>query len=163
MLTRSHRHTGQSMRVGELVMNLALKQLRSSYKNSFIGFGWSLISPVVTILVYAAVFSLILKGRATVGDPSGLTSYGLFLASAIIPWQFSQIAITAQNHNFAVDIASIADEVELTHVNLYDHTVEGMRHRRLPIFSVQYHPEAAPGPHDANPLFAQFVQLMANA
>lgn len=75
----------------------------------------------------------------------------------------AQIAITAQNHNFAVDIASIADEVELTHVNLYDHTVEGMRHRRLPVFSVQYHPEAAPGPHDANPLFAQFVRLMVEA
>jgi carbamoyl-phosphate synthase small subunit len=71
-----------------------------------------------------------------------------------------QIAITAQNHNFAVDIDSIADEVELTHVNLYDHTVEGMRHQRLPVFSVQYHPEAAPGPHDANPLFGQFVALM---
>jgi carbamoyl-phosphate synthase small subunit len=72
----------------------------------------------------------------------------------------AQIAITAQNHNFAVDIDSIADEVELTHVNLYDHTVEGMRHRRLPIFSVQYHPEAAPGPHDANPLFDDFARLM---
>ena len=75
----------------------------------------------------------------------------------------AQIAITAQNHNFAVDIASIADEVELTHVNLYDHTVEGMRHRRLPVFSVQYHPEAAPGPHDANPLFEQFVRMMIEA
>ena len=72
----------------------------------------------------------------------------------------NQIAITAQNHNFAVDIDSIADEVDLTHVNLYDHTVEGMRHRLLPVFSVQYHPEAAPGPHDANPLFAEFVDLM---
>jgi carbamoyl-phosphate synthase small subunit len=72
----------------------------------------------------------------------------------------SQIAITAQNHNFAVDIGSIEDEAELTHVNLYDHTVEGMRHRRLPVFSVQYHPEAAPGPHDANPLFKRFVRMM---
>jgi len=72
----------------------------------------------------------------------------------------NQIAITAQNHNFAVDIGSIEDEVELTHVSLYDHTVEGMRHRRLPVFSVQYHPEAAPGPHDANSLFAEFVDLM---
>ena len=71
-----------------------------------------------------------------------------------------RIAITAQNHNFCVDIDSISDQVELTHVNLYDHTVEGMRHRRLPVFSVQYHPEAAPGPHDANPLFAQFVEMI---
>jgi len=72
----------------------------------------------------------------------------------------AQIAITAQNHNFAVDIDSLAGEVELTHLNLYDQTVEGMRHRRLPAFSVQYHPEAAPGPHDANPLFQAFVQMI---
>jgi carbamoyl-phosphate synthase small subunit len=71
-----------------------------------------------------------------------------------------QIAITAQNHNFAIDVESIVDEFELTHVNLYDGTVEGMAHRRLPVFSVQYHPEAAPGPHDANPLFARFVELI---
>jgi carbamoyl-phosphate synthase small subunit len=74
-----------------------------------------------------------------------------------------RIAITAQNHNFAIDVDAIQDQVELTHVNLYDGTVEGMRHRSLPVFSVQYHPEAAPGPHDANPLFAQFVQMMRDA
>jgi carbamoyl-phosphate synthase small subunit len=71
-----------------------------------------------------------------------------------------QIAITAQNHNFVIDVDTIQDQVELTHVNLYDGTVEGMRHRSLPVFSVQYHPEAAPGPHDANPLFGEFVRLM---
>jgi len=74
-----------------------------------------------------------------------------------------RIAITAQNHNFVIDVDTIRDQVELTHVNLYDGTAEGMRHRTLPVFSVQYHPEAAPGPHDANPLFAQFVQMMAEA
>jgi carbamoyl-phosphate synthase small subunit len=73
-----------------------------------------------------------------------------------------QIAITAQNHNFVVDIEPITDQVEMTHVNLYDHTVEGMRHRSLPVFSVQYHPEAAPGPHDASPLFGQFVDMMSD-
>jgi carbamoyl-phosphate synthase small subunit len=73
-----------------------------------------------------------------------------------------KVEITTQNHGFAVDIASIPDkEVELTHVNLNDRTVEGMRHRRLPIFSVQYHPEASPGPHDASYLFQRFVGLMA--
>ena len=62
-----------------------------------------------------------------------------------------------------MDIASIPDkEVELTHINLNDRTVEGMRHRRLPIFSVQYHPEASPGPHDASYLFQRFVDLMAS-
>ena len=71
-----------------------------------------------------------------------------------------QIAITAQNHNFAVDLAPIEDQVALTHRNLYDGTVEGMAHRALPVFSVQYHPEAAPGPHDADPLFARFVAMM---
>ncbi|MBI2903257.1 MAG: glutamine-hydrolyzing carbamoyl-phosphate synthase small subunit [Candidatus Methylomirabilis oxyfera] len=73
-----------------------------------------------------------------------------------------KVEITTQNHGFAVDIASIPDkEVELTHINLNDQTVEGMRHRRLPIFSVQYHPEASPGPHDAAYLFQRFVDLMA--
>jgi len=71
-----------------------------------------------------------------------------------------QIAITAQNHNFCVDLDSLEGVAEMTHVNLFDHTVEGMRHRTLPVFSVQYHPEAAPGPHDADPLFARFVDTM---
>jgi carbamoyl-phosphate synthase small subunit len=77
--------------------------------------------------------------------------------------QTGQIAITAQNHNFVIDVDTIRDQVELTHVNLYDGTAEGMRHRTLPVFSVQYHPEASPGPHDAHPLFAQFVRLMQEA
>jgi carbamoyl-phosphate synthase small subunit len=72
-----------------------------------------------------------------------------------------KVEITTQNHGFAVDVASIPDkEIELTHINLNDGTVEGMRHTRLPIFSVQYHPEASPGPHDAHYLFRRFVDLM---
>ncbi|CAN5636299.1 glutamine-hydrolyzing carbamoyl-phosphate synthase small subunit [soil metagenome] len=71
-----------------------------------------------------------------------------------------KVAITSQNHGFAVDAESLPPEVEVTHVNLNDGTVEGMRHRELPIFSVQYHPEAAPGPHDASYLFKQFADLV---
>ena len=71
-----------------------------------------------------------------------------------------KVAITSQNHGFAVDPASLPDEIEVTHINLNDGTVEGMRHRELPIFSVQYHPEAAPGPHDAGYFFAEFARLI---
>jgi carbamoyl-phosphate synthase small subunit len=71
-----------------------------------------------------------------------------------------KIEITAHNHGFAVDVDSLGGEADLTHVNLNDRTVEGMRHRRLPIFSVQYHPEAAPGPHDARYLFERFMEMM---
>jgi len=71
-----------------------------------------------------------------------------------------KVAITSQNHGFAVDPDSLPNEVEVTHINLNDGTVEGMRHRELPIFSVQYHPEAAPGPHDASYFFSQFARLI---
>lgn len=72
-----------------------------------------------------------------------------------------KVDITSQNHGFAVDIDSIPEkQMELTHVNLYDKTVEGMEHKELPVFSVQYHPEACPGPHDAEHLFDRFAGLM---
>ncbi len=83
-----------------------------------------------------------------------------------------RVEITAQNHGFAVDMQSFRDapadalrgtpeDIVLTHVNLNDNTCEGLMHRRVPLFSVQYHPEASPGPHDARYLFARFVELMA--
>jgi carbamoyl-phosphate synthase small subunit len=71
-----------------------------------------------------------------------------------------KVAITAQNHGFAVDPNSLPKDVEVSHINLNDNTVEGMRHKELPIFSVQYHPEAAPGPHDASYFFSQFADLI---
>jgi carbamoyl-phosphate synthase small subunit len=71
-----------------------------------------------------------------------------------------RVEISAHNHNFAVDPDSLPPEIEVTHINLNDQCNEGMRHRELPAMSIQYHPEAAPGPHDADPLFAEFVAMM---
>ena len=74
--------------------------------------------------------------------------------------QTGKIDITSQNHGFCVDMDSLKDDVEITHINLNDKTVEGIRHKKYPLFSVQYHPEAAPGPHDANHLFMRFIEMM---
>ncbi len=85
-------------------------------------------------------------GHRGLNHPAGLTE---------------KIEITSQNHGFAIDPASLpTDRLEVTHLNLNDRTVAGIKHKTLPIFSVQYHPEASPGPHDADYLFEQFVTLM---
>lgn len=70
------------------------------------------------------------------------------------------VEITSQNHGFAVDAESLQDNAVVTHINLNDNTVEGLQHKTLPAFSVQYHPEASPGPHDANYLFGEFIKMM---
>jgi carbamoyl-phosphate synthase small subunit len=79
----------------------------------------------------------------------------------VIDLRNGRVEITAQNHGFAVDMESIPDkDMKLTHINLNDKTCAGMEHSKLPVFSVQYHPEAAPGPHDASHLFDKFIGMM---
>lgn len=120
---------------------------------------------------------------------SGLPTFGICLGHQLLGWAFGgrtaklpyghrggnhpvkdlkggQVLITSQNHGFAVEGSADgvpgAPDLEVTHLNLNDGTVEGVRHRQLPVFAVQYHPEAAPGPHDAFPHFGEFLSLMAS-
>jgi carbamoyl-phosphate synthase small subunit len=78
----------------------------------------------------------------------------------VLNQQSGRVEITTQNHGFAVDVSSLPRDLEPTHINLNDNTLEGMRHRRWPLFSVQYHPEASAGPHDSCYLFEEFRKLM---
>jgi carbamoyl-phosphate synthase small subunit len=72
-----------------------------------------------------------------------------------------KVAITVQNHGFCVDIDTLnKKELEVTHMNLNDNTLEGMKHKKFPLFSVQFHPESAPGPHDSEYLFKEFIKMM---
>jgi carbamoyl-phosphate synthase small subunit len=78
----------------------------------------------------------------------------------IMDLETRKVEIAAENHGFAVDMETVKDQVVMTHVNLNDQTCEGFQHKTLPAFSVQYHPEASPGPHDSRYLFARFVEMM---
>jgi carbamoyl-phosphate synthase small subunit len=78
----------------------------------------------------------------------------------VMSYRTGQVEITSQNHGFAVDAESLPDDLEVTHINLNDQTIEGVRHRRLPAFSVQYHPEASAGPHDSAYLFREFLAML---
>ena len=104
-------------------------------------------------------------GHQVLGLAMGATTYKLKFGHRganhpVKNLRTGQVEITSQNHGFAVDQDSVPDDVEITHRNLYDGTVEGLRHKRLPVSCVQYHPEASPGPHDADYLFSAFVDAM---
>ena len=72
-----------------------------------------------------------------------------------------KVEITSQNHGFCVDMESLKDpDIELSHINLNDNTLEGLIHKKIPLFTVQYHPEASPGPHDADYLFDRYIEMM---
>ncbi|MBP9663393.1 MAG: glutamine-hydrolyzing carbamoyl-phosphate synthase small subunit [Pyrinomonadaceae bacterium] len=104
-------------------------------------------------------------GHQLIGEAFGGTTYKLKFGhrggnQPIKDLTTGKIEITSHNHGFAVDAASLPADVEVTHINLNDQTVAGLRHKTLPVFSVQYHPESAPGPHDSEYLFQRFVGLM---
>ncbi len=105
-------------------------------------------------------------GHQILGHALGGTTYKLKFGHhganhPVKDMQVNRIGITSQNHGFCVDMKSLNPaEVEVTHMNLNDNTVEGLRHKKFPVFSIQYHPESAPGPSDAQYLFKQFIQMM---
>ena len=128
------------------------------------------------VLTYAidSARSLVEAGVPTFGICLGHQILGLAMGGSTFKLKFGhrganhpvkqletgKIEITSQNHGFAVDPASLPPDVIVTHTNLYDGTVEGLAHRTRPVFSVQYHPEASPGPHDADYLFDDFISLI---
>jgi carbamoyl-phosphate synthase small subunit len=133
--------------------------------------------PAAVGYAIAATRELLSTGRPLFGICLGHQILGLALGGSTYKLKFGhhganqpvldigtgKVEITSQNHGFAVDVASLEGRADLSHVNLNDGTVEGLRLRDRPVFSVQYHPEASPGPHDAGYLFARFVALMDEA
>jgi carbamoyl-phosphate synthase small subunit len=122
------------------------------------------IETVKGLLGKKPIFGICL-GHQLLGHAMGGRTYKLKFGHRganhpVLNHRTGKVEITTQNHGFTVDIDSLSRDVELTHINLNDRTLEGMRHIRQPIFSVQYHPEASAGPHDSSYLFEEFRRLM---
>jgi carbamoyl-phosphate synthase small subunit len=123
------------------------------------------IDTVRQLLGKKAIFGICL-GHQILGLALGGRTYKLKFGHRggnhpVMRMSTGQVEITAQNHGFAVDIDSLPkSEIEITHVNLNDQTLEGFRHKSLPAFCVQYHPESSPGPHDSRYLFEEFKSMM---
>lgn len=117
------------------------------------------------LLEYRPIFGICL-GHQILGQALGAKTYKLKFGhrganQPVKDLRSGRVEITSQNHGFAVDAQSLdPNQVEVTHINLNDNTLEGFRHRKIPLLAVQYHPEASPGPHDAHYLFAEFREMM---
>ncbi|MDR0521224.1 MAG: glutamine-hydrolyzing carbamoyl-phosphate synthase small subunit [Planctomycetaceae bacterium] len=123
----------------------------------------NIVAEIRKLIGCVPVFGICL-GHQLLGRAFGASTYKMKFGhrganQPVLNKQTGRVEITSQNHSFCVDPATLPPDVEVSHVNLNDGTVEGIRHKTLPVFSVQYHPEAAAGPHDAEYLFEQFLQF----